>query len=993
MEVRDFHGRGEQLVPASGAPEGGHRAEKALAMSLTRPCARTAVFVTWAVLGVCGLAIAPRFILVLQSDVPPVAGMPSYEAQTAYNKYFPVEPLSGALLLKTRGGSPFLEFANRSTCNLTRSYTFDLANKSIAINYSCHNESALGGGCVIKSDIAESVDRLIIDMTEKELGNILPKAAVQKIQADFLKKAQAALEQLPNSTLCPVASRSPELTADFFNFIASVAKQTTVALPGLDTKVLSFAAIPSMNVSKVATVPVQALGTTLNLTVTFSAAIPAGLLWDAFQSQFMADGLSTALVATQMTALDGHQVLPIGPDAHSISQALKDVAKDAPASIDAKVNTMGLLFESIQAGINNTMDMSTMTLPVALLILAGMVRNLRFILITLINLVACVTTAILIEYPFAAHITTATTAPALMVAIALAMSIDYSLFLLTRFQAELDAGRSVLDAVVVMLSTSGHIVLVSGITLLLCFLTMLCLPVHFISSMGISAAITVFTAVIAALTLTPALLLTCPAFFSSNKRWGVTSEGSCCRRRSLDDAPNVALVAPSAGGLGHARALQPGPGDRHAGHAAARPEAGEEEKSGRSCWTAFGTQVQRLSLLVGAVLLATAAPTAYFSLREFDHSVGLVPMMPSDAVATKTLMELQAAFGVGALFPTTLIVVPPQGAMDTEISRAAWLAKTCAALQSVAVAVAAVTPSSAPPFTAGAFNGAMILNGRCSASGLASPGQWSNVGRPYSATKVMVSYQIDPFSATGQVWIEQLRSALRAPNGASAGEWFVFGVGPIQMDVAKKTFARLPLLVALMMCVVFVVIGVAFKSLVAPFRAVLCLLWMLIITFGLAIFVFQNGWLDFLNMPQVGMRSTGAMSWMSPCIAFPVVVGLGLDYDIFYSERVLEERGKGYPDRVAAVRALAATADAISAAGCIMVVAFFSLLLSTTPTLNEIAFLLVVGVLIDCFVTTKVIIPCAVALLGPASFWPRRWGGASMSAATPQESAAGLRSA
>ena len=93
---------------------------------------------------------------------------------------------------------------------------------------------------------------------------------------------------------------------------------------------------------------------------------------------------------------------------------------------------------------------------------------------------------------------------------------------------------------------------------------------------------------------------------------------------------------------------------------------------------------------------------------------------------------------------------------------------------------------------------------------------------------------------------------------------------------------------------------------------------------------------------------------MSPCVAFSVVVGLGLDYDIFYSERVLEELESGHSPAEAARRALAATANTITAAGCIMVVAFLSLLLSTTPTLNEISFLLVVGVIIDCLVTTKV---------------------------------------
>ena len=78
----------------------------------------------------------------------------------------------------------------------------------------------------------------------------------------------------------------------------------------------------------------------------------------------------------------------------------------------------------------------------------------------------------------------------------------------------------------------------------------------------------------------------------------------------------------------------------------------------------------------------------------------------------------------------------------------------------------------------------------------------------------------------------------------------------------------------------------------------------------------------------------------------------------------------GFSEGEAAVRALAFTADTISSAGLIMAVAFLSLLLSATPTLNEIAFLLTIGVLLDCFVTTKVIIPASIGLLGQYVFWP-----------------------
>jgi len=316
-----------------------------------------------------------------------------------------------------------------------------------------------------------------------------------------------------------------------------------------------------------------------------------------------------------------------------------------------------------------------------------------------------------------------------------------------------------------------------------------------------------------------------------------------------------------------------------------------------------------------------------------------------------------------------VIAVPPEGATATEAARTSWLAESCAVLQAVANEVN--TDPNLPPFTAAAFMGPMILAGRCSTD--AGPSEfWSGVGSPYSAAKVMVQYELDPFSTEGQAWIIRLREAFARESATNVASWYLLGAGPLQMDVANKTFQHLPMMVALMMVVVFIVIGVAFRSIVAPLRAVFCLLWMLVVTFGCAIFVFQDGALSFLHWEQLGQRDTGAMSWMSPCMAFSMVVGLGLDYDIFYSERVVEEWDHGYDEKTAAVRALAATANTISAAGVIMVIAFGALLISETPALNEISFLLILGVLLDCFVTTKVIIPCAMSLLGRVNLWPRK---------------------
>ena len=279
-------------------------------------------------------------------------------------------------------------------------------------------------------------------------------------------------------------------------------------------------------------------------------------------------------------------------------------------------SSKSILFAATQEGVDETMNLSAMTLPVALLILAFMVRNLRLVLCTVLNLGACAGAAFLVMYAISYVMTVSTVAPSMMLAVALAMSIDYSLFLLSRFQKEITAGRSVDEAVVVMLGTSGKIVLVSGLTLLLCFTMMLVLPVGLVQSLGVSAAVTVFMAVTVALTLTPVLLLMLPEFFSSRRRWGVTMDGCCigCRKGR----------GRGGSGTGHDGLLNPYnlsylPGyvnpsrsdDSHCDQDGGDALAKVEEELAASCWGGFGRAMQKGWWAVFIVLLAVGVPIAY----------------------------------------------------------------------------------------------------------------------------------------------------------------------------------------------------------------------------------------------------------------------------------------------------------------------------------------------------------------------------------------------
>ena len=158
--------------------------------------------------------------------------------------------------------------------------------------------------------------------------------------------------------------------------------------------------------------------------------------------------------------------------------------------------------------------MDTVSFPIAFCVMACVLRSLRLLIAPFLCIVASMTVSFgAVMYPISLHTDIITFAPAVMMSITLAVSIDYSLFLLSRYREEAVLGLNVQDAVEKSLCTAGHTVLVSGTTLAVAFAGLGFFPTTLLSSVGVGAACAVAVTVLVNLSLTPALLLACPGFF------------------------------------------------------------------------------------------------------------------------------------------------------------------------------------------------------------------------------------------------------------------------------------------------------------------------------------------------------------------------------------------------------------------------------------------------------------------------------------------------
>ncbi len=202
--------------------------------------------------------------------------------------------------------------------------------------------------------------------------------------------------------------------------------------------------------------------------------------------------------------------------------------------------------------------------------------------------------------------------------------------------------------------------------------------------------------------------------------------------------------------------------------------------------------------------------------------------------------------------------------------------------------------------------------------------------------------------------ITQLREAVRAVPGAEAK---VGGFSAINLDVQKTSQRDRAIIIPLVLLVVFVILSLLLRSLIAPLLLVLTVLLSFFATLGVCGLVFRYGF-----------GFAGADSAF-PLFAFVFLVALGVDYNIFLMTRVREEVARrGH--RAGTLAGLAVTGGVITSAGVVLAATFSALSVLPLVFLTEIAFAVAFGVLLDTLVVRSLLVPALTVDIGRGIWWP-----------------------
>lgn len=216
--------------------------------------------------------------------------------------------------------------------------------------------------------------------------------------------------------------------------------------------------------------------------------------------------------------------------------------------------------------------------------------------------------------------------------------------------------------------------------------------------------------------------------------------------------------------------------------------------------------------------------------------------------------------------------------------------------------------------------------------------------------------------------IDRLVAAEVAQEETGTDVW-VTGAAAAAIDVTERLGAALPLFLALVVGLAFVLLMIAFRSLLVPLTAVAGFLLALAAAFGATVAVYQWGWFAAV----FGVDAPGPLISFMPVILVGVLFGLAMDYQVFLVSRMREDFVNGAEAHVAVRLGFAHGARVVLAAAVIMISVFASFVLGGDTLIGPMAFALAVGILLDALVVRKTAIPAIMTLLGRWAWWLPRW--------------------
>ncbi len=198
---------------------------------------------------------------------------------------------------------------------------------------------------------------------------------------------------------------------------------------------------------------------------------------------------------------------------------------------------------------------------------------------------------------------------------------------------------------------------------------------------------------------------------------------------------------------------------------------------------------------------------------------------------------------------------------------------------------------------------------------------------------------------------------------------YVSGLTAAFADIADRIMERLPIFLLYVIGVTFIVLAMAFRSIVISLTAAITTILSAFVGFGVLTLVVQEGHL----LGLTGLDRTGPIETFVPPIAFAILFGLSMDYMVFLMSRIREEHVHGLKTKLAVEHGIAAIGRVIVAAALIMGTVFAAFILTPDRISKEFGLLLSIAILTDALLMRMTLVPAFLTLLGEKAWYMPRW--------------------
>jgi RND superfamily putative drug exporter len=238
-----------------------------------------------------------------------------------------------------------------------------------------------------------------------------------------------------------------------------------------------------------------------------------------------------------------------------------------------------------------------------------------------------------------------------------------------------------------------------------------------------------------------------------------------------------------------------------------------------------------------------------------------------------------------------------------------------------------------------------------------------------TAAAIAVYPTTSPQSAQTSSLVTRLRDkVVPAVERSTSARVYVGGATASQVDFAHVLSSKLPLFIGVVVLVAALLLLLVFRSLVIPVQAALMNLLSIGASLGVVQAVFERGWFGGLFGVQAG-----PIDAFIPVLAFAIVFGLSMDYEVFLVSRVHEEWRARRDPTAAVSEGLARTGRVITAAAAVMVAVFGAFAISGNRVLEMFGFAMATAVFLDAIVVRMLLLPAVLQLLGRTTWALPRW--------------------